>query len=304
MNITSQHLRQQTPTAFENLIFDILIYLGLQNVVWRTPASDGGKDITGTFIVNEFSRTSKIQRWNIECKHLSKSVSWKNIVEKIYFGKNDGVDFILIATSATISNQCKDEISKWNKNNCIPQIRYWQACDIVNFIKKNNFILHKYFGVNKQYISFFSDRKLLSLKKLILVAYSDVVSKRTPKSLEAVKSVFELIDDVSCDIELLGDTLDKTNYDDSDAFEFVEVEGVQTGIVDKYIINVVASLIFTYTCCEKIICTPICSGEMIFFSKNKKYDMTKDMVQFITDLVTLKQYSLEFTDDTIMIRKR
>ncbi len=304
MAITSQQLRRLSPTEFENLTFDILIYSGLQNVVWRTPASDGGKDITGTFVSHEFNGTSKIQKWNIECKHFKASVSWKNIVEKIYFGKNENIDFILIATSSTISNQCKDEIFKWNKNNSIPQIRYWQGCDILNRINSDSYISHKYFGTRRDYISFFPNSTLLSLKKIILASHSEVICGQTPRALDAAKSIFELIDDVSCDIDSRGDTAPKTNYDESDEFDFVRISGVEPGIIDKYVLKAVASLFFTYTGCEKIECTTISHCAMKFTAINKMYNMTDDMVRFITQLVALKAYCLEYDSDSITLAER
>lgn len=43
-------MKTLSPTAFEHLIFDLMILTGLRNVVWRSPGADGGRDIEGDFL--------------------------------------------------------------------------------------------------------------------------------------------------------------------------------------------------------------------------------------------------------------
>ena len=42
-----------SPTELENLCFDLLLKLGLKNLVWRTPGRDGGRDVQGEHFVED-----------------------------------------------------------------------------------------------------------------------------------------------------------------------------------------------------------------------------------------------------------
>lgn len=296
MVIKKDQLKKLSAAQFENLVYDLLISLGLQNVIWRTPASDGGKDITGTFLEDEFCGTKKVQRWNIGCKHLKASLSWKTIIEKVYFSKNDKVDYLLIVTSSTLSNQCKDEIERWNKNNFIPQIRYWQECDILSFINRDRYLQCKYFKDGEDYTTMLIIDNIEEIKKLIFCANTNVETGSSLAPLEAISSIFELINDVVYDTQKYGAFKRKEEYFGVDIFNFISAEMCRDISVDKYTIKCVSSLLCAYLMGKKILLSPNDKGVEIKVEMKDdkiKYKLTENQCKLIRRLASLKQYTFE-----------
>ena len=61
-------LNKLDPQEFENLAYDLLFLSGLQNLRWRTPSADGGRDLEGTFSSIDFSGEHVTHKWYVECK--------------------------------------------------------------------------------------------------------------------------------------------------------------------------------------------------------------------------------------------
>jgi len=112
---------------FENLVYDTVTALGLENAVWRTPGRDGGRDIEGSFFVSDLSGFRHPQRWYVECKKYASSVDWPTIHEKLAYAESHGADFLLLVTTASVSPQGTDEINRWNAGHHKPQIRVWNG---------------------------------------------------------------------------------------------------------------------------------------------------------------------------------
>jgi hypothetical protein len=47
-------LKKLAPEEFENLAYDLLFLSGVQNLQWRTPSADGGRDLEGQVPVMDF----------------------------------------------------------------------------------------------------------------------------------------------------------------------------------------------------------------------------------------------------------
>lgn len=140
----SSRLRRLTPTNFENLVYDLLIKRGLENVRWRTPGADGGRDIEGTYSVVDFSGTATVETWYVECKRYSASIGWPLLYEKITYAANHGVDFLLLCTTAVTSPKCKDEIAKWNDARRVPLVRVWERPELERLLQNDQQLLRKY----------------------------------------------------------------------------------------------------------------------------------------------------------------
>jgi Restriction endonuclease len=69
-------LKRLQPEQFENLTYDILLLSGVQNLRWRTPGTDGGRDLEGDLTTVDFSGETVKQRWYIECKRYAQSINW------------------------------------------------------------------------------------------------------------------------------------------------------------------------------------------------------------------------------------
>lgn len=117
-------LKRLHPAQFENLTYDILLLSGVQNLRWRTPGADGGRDLEGEIVSVDFSGETVRQRWYIECKRYAKSVDWPTVYEKLTIAVNHQADYLLLVTTANVSVPCRDEIQQHNERRGV-QIRIW-----------------------------------------------------------------------------------------------------------------------------------------------------------------------------------
>jgi hypothetical protein len=92
-----------SPYQFENLTYDLLQAAGLKRLVWRTPGSDGGRDIEGLYTAIDFSSYHYTQKWYIECKRYSSSIDWPTVWNKIAYADARKVDFLLLVTNSNPS---------------------------------------------------------------------------------------------------------------------------------------------------------------------------------------------------------
>lgn len=148
--IDEQKLLGLSPTAFENLTYDLLRAGDLTNVSWRTPGADGGRDIEGFYTERDPSGYTKKSRWLIECKRYSNTVNWPTVWEKVAYGDSGDADVLLLVTSSKFSTRCIDEIDKWNGLNRRPAIRVWPRHEVVFRLSLKIEIAQKYsLTVNK-----------------------------------------------------------------------------------------------------------------------------------------------------------
>ncbi|MGV6995290.1 restriction endonuclease [Desulfovibrio sp. QI0430] len=300
--ITKKDIHTLDPTEFENLSFDLLLLLGLLNVKWRTPASDGGRDLVGEYVFKDFSGHTNIQKWHIECKHYKKSISWKVVAEKIYCSSNDRADCMLIMTSSTISNPCKDEIEKWNSNNRFPQIRYWQISDIVGLVNTNSYIKQLYFNQQAEFGTFFSEHSLLQLKKLILTAHAEADGKLNSPSLFAAKCIVELVDDIFSDISNNGHFIIKPLKRD-DLENWMEYQG--KCVHDRYVFFAILSAAYTYIRPNKFTCKLDKQKTLLCIAECPRFAFSVEMKKFLCELAMLKRYKIIFTaENTFEITQR
>ncbi len=101
-------------TDFENLTHDLVVCLGMKNVSWRSPGSDGGRDIEADVVREDPTGEVFSESWFIECKRYSSSVSWPLVYEKVAYAESNNVDVLLIVTNAKLTPSCLNEVSKWN----------------------------------------------------------------------------------------------------------------------------------------------------------------------------------------------
>lgn len=126
----ARDLTDLTPTEFENLTFDLLLLMGVDNLVWRTPGSDGGRDIEGFVRSADFSGGIATQKWYVECKRYSTSIDWPTLWKKLAYADTAAADFLLLVTNSNPSPQCESEITKWNTRRGGVQLRVWRGYDI------------------------------------------------------------------------------------------------------------------------------------------------------------------------------
>ena len=117
-------LKALAPAEFENLAYDLLFLSGVQNLRWRTPSADGGRDLEGYAPVMDFSGEVVQQRWYIECKRYAQSLNWHTVYEKLAVAMNHDASYLLFVTTANFSSPCRDEVQRHNEKHLV-QIRIW-----------------------------------------------------------------------------------------------------------------------------------------------------------------------------------
>jgi hypothetical protein len=137
-------MKQMHPTEFENLTYDLLFLSGIRNLRWRTPGSDGGRDLEGEFTVVDFAGDHVSQKWYIECKRYAKSLDWPTVHEKLAVAMNHQADFLLFITTANFSTQCRDEVDRHNNRGGSVQIRIWPFFKIDQLLSVHGQLAVKY----------------------------------------------------------------------------------------------------------------------------------------------------------------
>ena len=195
-----------TPTDFENLVFDVVRALGFRNVVWRTPGSDGGRDIEGHLETSDPTGFLQIQRWHIECKRYKSSISWPTVWEKIAHADALGADVLFLVTNSTPSPKRETRIAKWNNARRRPAIRVWRGYNFPSILRTNVEIAVGH-GIFKPDLepNGLGASLALELAKLIQSAHGAVEFGSGSKSaIEAASALAELLEHRLRDLEQYG----------------------------------------------------------------------------------------------------
>lgn len=138
-----EKLLNLTPSQFENLTYDLLHEMGMQNLCWRTPGPDGGRDIEGVLSVRDFSGQISVQKWYVECKRYTGSVDWPTIFGKVSYAKNHNADFLLMVSPSKFSPTALSETKVWNQREQL-QIKLWPDHDIYLQVQNCPNVIAKY----------------------------------------------------------------------------------------------------------------------------------------------------------------
>ena len=130
--------------VFENLAYDLLSARGVENLVWRTPGADGGRDLEGVITTTDFAGYSRREAWYFECKRYTSSISWPIVFEKVAYARNANAENLLVLTSSQFSPNCVDEMNRWNIRQEKPTIRQWAYYDIERILADHPFLAMKY----------------------------------------------------------------------------------------------------------------------------------------------------------------
>ena len=191
----SSKISTLTSTAFENMVYDVLQNLGFHNLIWRTPGSDGGRDIEGTYLSKDVSGESCSQLWYIECKRYSTSIDWPTVWNKIAYADGRDADFLLIVTNSNPSPQCETEISLWNKRRHKVLVRVWRGYGLEVMLRDHPLVQAKY-GLLETKESFqlaFSDLafEIVGITQSVSVGYS--LGMPIDKGLAVAAALSELV---------------------------------------------------------------------------------------------------------------
>jgi hypothetical protein len=192
-------LKKLHPEQFENLTYDILLLSGVQNLRWRTPSADGGRDLEGEFVSVDFSGHTDRQRWYIECKRYAKSIDWPTLYEKLTIAINHQADYLLLVTTANVSVPCRDEIQRHNERRGV-QIRVWPFYYLDQLLTIHGQVAVKY-GLVKSPQSLHVDfaKIIEELKKLAQATYA--ATEFGQKPVDRITLIAALTELISARIE-------------------------------------------------------------------------------------------------------
>lgn len=191
----SRHLVDLSAQEFENLTYDLLRLSGFENLTWRTPGPDEGRDIEGVFFATDASGQRSAQRWYIECKRYESSVAWPVLWKKLSYADVKKVDFLLLSTTSKPSPQCETQIADWNRTSRAPLIRVWRGYELEHLVRLHGVVALKY-GLREPASAFDYDFGPLSalLTKTVQASYSaNWFKTESSRALEAAAAIAELL---------------------------------------------------------------------------------------------------------------
>jgi hypothetical protein len=199
-------LKRLQPQEFENLAYDLLFVSGLQNLRWRTPSADGGRDLEGELPTVDFAGEHAVQRWYVECKRYAKSINWPTVYEKVAVAANHDADFLLFVTTANFSAPCRDEVQKHNSKPHNVQIRLWPFYRLENLLAVHGQIAIKYGLVQKpEALHFDFEKVVLELTKLAQSTYAAAAfGSAVQDRLEILAAFTELLSTRIDDVKRFG----------------------------------------------------------------------------------------------------
>ena len=195
-----------SPTQFENLVYDCIRSIGVRNLVWRTPGSDGGRDLEGHVIVTDIVGIERVEKWYIECKKYKNSVDWPTIWKKVAYADCEKADVFLLATNSNPSPNCENEISTWNNSQRRPIIRIWRGYSFEELLATKSHIKLCH-GLEDSNISI--ENQSLPLSRLILgIVHSAnsslIFGYDVHRALEAASILTELLEQRLSDAYIHG----------------------------------------------------------------------------------------------------
>lgn len=137
--------------GFENFCYELLQELGFRNLNWRkgtglnaSPA-DSGRDIECYFEKTDVDDSKYLEKWFIECKHHKKGIPPKEIQGILTWAQAENPDVVLIIASQFFSNNTKDYLEKYKKENKPKfKIKTWEKPDLEKLCLSKTRLLNKF----------------------------------------------------------------------------------------------------------------------------------------------------------------
>ena len=100
-------------SQFEELCFDLLLFMDYQGLVWRQGGADSGRDIEGSRTVNNPLIGAYSEKWFFECKRYENAVSPEKLNSKIARADAENPQHLVFFISSYLSNNARTWIEKW-----------------------------------------------------------------------------------------------------------------------------------------------------------------------------------------------
>lgn len=136
---------------FEELIYDLLIAVGMVNVKWRRGSGQGGatadqgRDIIAQELRRSVDGSEFLDTWFVQCKHYVKGVPPEKLQGALTWANAERPDVLLFAVSNFLSNPAKNYLDSYKRNNAPPyQIRTWERKDLERLLSSHPALFRKY----------------------------------------------------------------------------------------------------------------------------------------------------------------
>lgn len=127
----------------EELLYWLFDSMGAKDLEWRVGSSgrgsaDQGRDLELTFFVDTPVGDIEPQRWWVEAKGRTGTVTPLDIKESINnTSARKDIDVFLIATNSTFSNPTRNWVAEFQQNHVRPRIKLWDRTDLERHCSKN-----------------------------------------------------------------------------------------------------------------------------------------------------------------------
>ncbi len=121
-----------SPTAFEELCFDLMSETGFANVDWRkgTPKdsspADRGRDIVAQIETRDIDGHKYLETWFVDCKHYERGVPPEALQGTITWAQAERPATVLFIASGYFTNGAKDWIANFERTKPPFRIRTWE----------------------------------------------------------------------------------------------------------------------------------------------------------------------------------
>lgn len=237
-------IKHLTPRNFENMSYDLLMLLGIRNLVWRTPGSDGGRDLEGLFLNTDFAGGLNAEKWYFECKRYAAAIPWPIVYEKISYAANQNADYLLFLTTSSFSPQCEDEVANWNTRGGKPKVRQWPGHHLAELISAHSKLSLKY-GLTKN-LAALAPSSMLSLAtelaKSVQSSYAAEEFRDTARApMVFASALADLLTSCITDIEHPNEIMARPFQLEQDGCDWLDVQGTPHG--DRYALRAAAAAI-------------------------------------------------------------
>ena len=235
------------PTLFEQLVYDLVVLAGLTNVSWRTPGSDGGRDIEGDFQTIDFSGILRLERWYIECKRYKAAIDWPTLHNKVAHASAYDADYLLLCTTSMLSPSCKDALNAYATRHDKPRVRTWEGPELEVRIQREPTLLLKYgLGADRNDVNHALAPLNNIVAKLVHAAYGEQsIVGVAPASIEAASALAELVERHGKTDPRAFQAVEVIRLRNEDLFEWIDHSGSPGRYIDSYAFRaIVAGLRF------------------------------------------------------------
>lgn len=300
-------LKQLQPREFENLSYDLLLLSGVRNLVWRTPGTDGGRDLEGLCSRTDFSGGVVIEKWYFECKRYAAALNWPTVFEKISYATNQGADYLLFITTSSFSPQCADEVTNWNARRTGLSIRQWPGHQLVGLLEVHPKLQLKYAlaaTINSPPAAVFP--LSLEIAKSIQAAYSsEAFQQSASPPIEFASTLSDLMTACIADVESIGRLQFRPFRDlQTDGFGWMSLVGNPPTSFDRLTLrSLVAALHLLYPT-DRFVLTVNDNAITISRSQSKEIAIPPSLTSIVNEICFWGNMEIKIKEGAIMLARR